>query len=123
MTKTTRIASTARATLPARTIPQASAGTGAWWRLGVGAATLGAEGTTGYMYPALGAVLAIIDVAVPLAVGAVLLAAILFGSNETCERVFRLLRWIANRPEPPAPGQDNPDAAMTGYGHHVGFRG
>jgi integrase len=23
--------------------------------------------------------------------------------TETCERVFRLLRWIANRPEPPAP--------------------
>jgi hypothetical protein len=71
----------------------------------------------------LGAALAAADVIVPLTVGLVLLAAILRGSNETYERVFRLLRWITNRPEPPAPGQDNPDAAMTGYGHHVGFRG
>lgn len=108
MTKTTQIANAGRATPPARTIPLVSASTGAWWRLGAGAATLGAEGTAGYMYPALGAALAIIDIAIPLAVGIVLLTAILFGSNETCERVFRLLRWIANRPEPPSPGQTIP---------------
>lgn len=29
----------------------------------------------------------------------------LFGSADTRERAFRLLRWIGNRPEPPAPGQ------------------
>jgi hypothetical protein len=27
----------------------------------------------------------------------------LFGSQELSERAFRLLRWIANRPEPTAP--------------------
>jgi hypothetical protein len=40
-----------------------------------------------------------------LAIGLVLVGAILWGSSQTCERVFRLLRWAANRPEPPAPGQ------------------
>jgi hypothetical protein len=55
-----------------------------------------------YLHPALGEALAAVDVIVPL----VLLAAILRGSAETCERVFRLLRWAANQPEPPGPGGD-----------------
>jgi len=51
----------------------------------------------------VGAVLAAADVIVPMIVALVLLTAILRGSTETCERVFRLLRWITNRAEPPAP--------------------
>jgi transposase len=39
----------------------------------------------------------------PLAITLILLTAILTGSERTCERVFRLLSWIANRPEPPGP--------------------
>jgi hypothetical protein len=46
------------------------------------------------------------DVIIPLAIAVILLTAILHGSNQTCERVFRLLRWIANRAEPPAPARD-----------------
>lgn len=57
------------------------------------------------LHPALGEALAATDVLVPLAVALVLLSAILCGSNQTCEGVFRLLRWIANRPEPPGPRQ------------------
>lgn len=57
----------------------------------------------GYLHPALGVVLAIADIAIPVLIAAVLLTVILCGSKETYERVFRLLRWIVNRPEPPAP--------------------
>ena len=76
----------------------------AGWKLGAAAGTLGIEGATGYLSPSLGAVMAAADVIVPLAIAMVLLGAILLGSKETCERAFRLLRWLANRPEPPAPG-------------------
>ena len=35
-----------------------------------------------------------------LLVTLILLLVIVLGSNQTCEPVFRLLRWAANRPEP-----------------------
>jgi len=74
------------------------------WRLmGAGAGVLGIEGATLYLHPALGECLIAADAIVPAVVALVLLAVILRGSNETCERVFRLLRWVANRPEPPGP--------------------
>lgn len=76
-----------------------------WRALGAGAGVLGAEGLILYLRPALGEVIAATDVLVPAAVGLALVAAILFGSKETCDRVFRLLRWISNRPEPPGPGE------------------
>jgi hypothetical protein len=47
--------------------------------------------------------LALADIVVPVTVALVLLTAILCGSEQTCERVFRLLRWITGQPEPPAP--------------------
>jgi len=75
-------------------------------RLGAIAAFLSAEGTAGYLHPALGEALAAADAIIPAIVLPVLLAAILRGSTETCDRVFRLLRWIANRPEPPAPDRN-----------------
>jgi hypothetical protein len=74
-----------------------------WWKLGAGIVVLGAEGIAGYLHPMLVEILAIADVIIPLIIALVLLTAILRGSKDTCERVFRLLRWIANRPEPPAP--------------------
>ena len=40
-----------------------------------------------------------------MAFALVLLTAILRGSDEICECLFRVLRWIAGRPEPPAPGR------------------
>jgi hypothetical protein len=74
-----------------------------WRALGTGASVLGGEGLTAYLHPALGEGLAVTDIVVPLILAIVFLTAILRGSRETCERAFRLLRWIANRPEPPAP--------------------
>jgi len=74
-----------------------------WRALGAGAGIAGAEGLAGYLHPVLGEVLAAADVAVPLVIALILLAAILRGSDRTVERVFRLLRWTANRPEPPPP--------------------
>lgn len=75
------------------------------WKLGAAAGALGAEGVAGYLSPRLGAALAATDILVPLTITVVLIAAILLGSNQMCERVFRLLRWVANRPEPPSPHQ------------------
>jgi hypothetical protein len=74
-----------------------------WRAAGAGAGFIGTEGIAGYLHPALGAVLAAADVIAPVTIALILLAAILSGSKETVERVFRLLRWLANRPEPPAP--------------------
>jgi len=61
------------------------------------------------LHPRLGEVFATADIVVPLVIALILLAAILRGSNQTCERVFRLLRWIANQPEPPGPAGSPPD--------------
>jgi hypothetical protein len=66
---------------------------------------VGAEGTASYFYHPIGIVLAIVNVAVPSSVALILLTAILRGSDETCNRVFRLLRWI--RPETATPSDDN----------------
>jgi hypothetical protein len=98
---------TSRAASPARRPQRAAARfpLPGGWKLGAAAGTLGAEGAAGYLSPGLGAALAAADVLVPLAVAVVLLAAVLLGSDQTCERVFRLLRWATNRPEPPSPGQ------------------
>lgn len=73
--------------------------------LGAGVGVLGSEALIAYLHPALGEALAAADVIVPLAIALILLAAILYGSSQTCERVFRLLRWIANRPEPAPPNR------------------
>jgi hypothetical protein len=64
---------------------------------------LAAEVVAGGQHPALGVALAAVDVIVPALIAFVLLAAILCGNAETCERAFRLLRWIAGCPEPLAP--------------------
>jgi hypothetical protein len=72
-------------------------------RLWAGAGALSAEGAAGWLHPAVGMGLALADIVVPVTVALVLLTAILCGSEQTCERVFRLLRWITGQPEPPAP--------------------
>ena len=84
------------------------------------AGSLAAEAVAGYWHPKLGAALAAADVIIPAVIALVLLTAILGGSTETCERAFRLLRWIAGRPEPPAPpasgpaGDTSPASGMPG---------
>jgi hypothetical protein len=67
------------------------------------AGSLAAEAAAGHWRPALGAALAVADVALAVIIAFVLLISILCGSAETCERAFRLLRWASGRPEPPAP--------------------
>jgi hypothetical protein len=74
-----------------------------WRALGAGAGVLGSEGVAGFLHPAVGEALAVADVVVPLVLGLVLIIVILAGSDQACERAFRLLRWAANRPEPAAP--------------------
>lgn len=103
--------------LPGRTSPSATsappAGPVASWRkFSLGTTALGTQGVLGYLHPALGVVLAIADIAIPVLLAVVLLAVILCGSKETYERVFRLLRWIVNRPEPPAPPPPSPQRML-----------
>jgi hypothetical protein len=74
-----------------------------WRALGAGAGVLGGEGLSMYLHPRLGEILVAVDVLVPVVIALTLVYAILWGSWEIKERAFRLLRWIANRPEPPAP--------------------
>jgi hypothetical protein len=53
----------------------------------------------GVLHPMLGEIVAIVELAVALTI----IGTALFGSPDLSERAFRLLRWIGNRPEPPAP--------------------
>jgi hypothetical protein len=69
----------------------------------VSAGTLGTESLLCFTHPWIGEVLTVSQVMVPLAGALAVLIVILCGSDETCERAFRLLRWVVNRPEPPAP--------------------
>lgn len=53
----------------------------------------------GMLSPLLGELIAITEVVAALTV----IAVALFGSQTLSDRAFRLLRWLGNRPEPPAP--------------------
>jgi hypothetical protein len=74
---------------------------------------LAAEVAEGALHPALADALAIADLAIPVACALIVFAVITLGSEQTCNRVFRFLRWIANRPEPPAPGSPQPPAPTS----------
>jgi hypothetical protein len=50
----------------------------------------------------VGTILALTEIAVLAVIALTILIAVPCGSDSTCERAFRLLRWLANRPEPPA---------------------
>ena len=103
--------------MPGRAMEPGSRPARPWRALGAGAGVLGGEGLAMALHPALGEAMAAADVIVPLAIVVVLIAAILAGSDRTCERVFRLLRWAANRPEPTAPTR--PGGAVHGTGEVV----
>jgi hypothetical protein len=45
-----------------------------------------------------------------IGVALTIISTALFGSQPISDRAFRLLRWIANRPEPPAPGASDPSS-------------
>jgi hypothetical protein len=51
-----------------------------------------------------------VDITVPLAVALVLLVAIFAVAPRDLRTVFRLVRWIVNCPEPPAPAMTSPPA-------------
>ncbi len=79
----------------------------AWVKLGTGLTVSTAGITEGVLHPATAVGLAIAAVVIPLIAGLILLTAILRGSSATVDRVFRLLRWIANRPDPDASGSSS----------------
>ena len=53
----------------------------------------------GVFHPVVGEAFAGVELAVLLTI----IGTALFGSRVLSERAFRLLRWLGNRPEPPAP--------------------
>ncbi|MFF5205526.1 hypothetical protein [Streptosporangium sp. NPDC000396] len=65
--------------------------------LGVSGAGLGISAGAWMAHPAFGALVTGME----LLMGMVILFAALFGSESVVGRTFRLLRWIADRPEPP----------------------
>jgi hypothetical protein len=87
--------------------PAAAPGTRVPWRAaGLGLASLGTTTGIWVAVPLLGQIATGIELAIALAV----IGTALFGSPELSERAFRLLRWIENRPEPPAPVAPAPAA-------------
>jgi hypothetical protein len=77
---------------------------------GVGAGAIGVPAVIGYLHPAFGVILASSEAVVIV----VVFAAALFGSPAISERAFRLLRWLRNRPEPPAPSTSTPSSQSAG---------
>jgi hypothetical protein len=76
-------------------------------RRGIGLGILSAEGVIAWFHPVGAIALALTATGGTLLVALIVMMAVILGNNQICERVFRLLRWAANRPEPSAPGQAN----------------
>jgi hypothetical protein len=74
-----------------------------WWRLGAGAGVVAVPGALGWACPVAAVVLAVVEVVVPLAAVVVAGGVAVFGSDRASGRVFRLLRLVAGRAEPPGP--------------------
>jgi hypothetical protein len=70
-----------------------------WRSVAASVTTLGTPVGIGVLNPTLGEIVAIIEFLAALTI----IATALFGSPDLSDRAFRLLRWIGNRPEPPAP--------------------
>ena len=70
-----------------------------WRSVAASVTTVGTPVGIGVLNPALGEIVAIIEFLAALTI----MATALFGSADLSNRAFRLLRWIGNRPEPPAP--------------------
>jgi hypothetical protein len=78
-----------------------------WWSLVTSANILGAAGAAGHFHSSIALALAAAEISMlllsALTLVLVTLAVALRGTNETCERLFRLLRWASNSEEPPVP--------------------
>ena len=70
-----------------------------WRSVAASVTALGTPAGIGVLHPMLGEIVAIIELVVALTI----IGTALFGSTALSDRAFRLLRWIGNRPEPPAP--------------------
>jgi hypothetical protein len=70
--------------------------------LGTGAG-VGAELVLSYHHQALETISVVCDLGLPVLLIVVVVGIILCGSEARQERAFRLLRWLADRPEPPSP--------------------
>jgi hypothetical protein len=91
------VASDARQARPADPSPTGSRVP--WRTAGIGLTSLGTPIGIGVADPLLGQ----IAIAIELAVALTVVGTALFGSQALSDRAFRLLRWIANRAEPPGP--------------------
>src|SRR5580704_4348694 len=80
--------------------PPRPGGRGPWRAAGIGLTSLGTPVGIGVTDPLLGHIAFAAELAVALTVA----VTALFGTQALSERAFRLLRWIADRPEPPGPG-------------------
>jgi hypothetical protein len=76
-------------------------------RRGISLGILSAEGAIAWFRPAEAVAVALTAMGGTLLVTLIVMIAVILGNNQICERVFRLLRWAANRPEPCALGQAN----------------
>lgn len=70
-----------------------------WKSIGTTAASVGVPAGVGLLHPVIGEIVLFVELAVTL----IILATALFGTQKYSERAFRLMRWVANRPEPEAP--------------------
>jgi hypothetical protein len=69
-----------------------------WRSVGIGVGAIGTPAITTFLQPSLGAIL----FAVPSVTLVIIFGAALFGTPTVSDRAFRLLRWLAGRPEPTA---------------------
>ena len=72
-----------------------------WAKLCAGLVIAAFEFVSDCLHPEITEILLIASVAIPVIMMAALLVIIARSDEQTCERVFRLLRWMVNRPEPP----------------------
>jgi hypothetical protein len=85
---------------PARAPSVARHQAAGWAKLGIALAVVAAEITESVLHPWLAEVLAITDMIIPVLAALVVFTVVVRGSPRTVDRVFRLLRWAFNRPEP-----------------------
>ena len=88
-----------------------------WRPVGTSLISAGVPTAIGMVHPFIGVGMAIVELALALTV----IGTALFGSPELSERAFRLLRWIANRPEPASPAErlDHEKCPKAGPGNAV----
>jgi hypothetical protein len=85
-----------------------------WAKLGTGLGMASTEGVAGYLHPTLAEALAIANVTILVMVVVVVFAVAVWGSQQSSDRVFRLLCCVTNRPELAVPGSSQPGIPAAG---------